>query len=80
MKMKEKAVKTVEIKEVLPFFVWAMLDPDEEQAKRYGFESLKDACKFWKDNQDDFKPYLGGNQFPNIDNSIDNLMDEEGWK
>ena len=75
----KKQTKQVEIKDILGLFVWGInLDLDKvdpEKVKSAGFNSVKDACLFWQGNKDEFKPLLAGNQFENVENSVETTME-----
>ncbi len=80
MKPVQKKTKEVEITErILGLFIWGInLDLDKadpEKVKAAGFKSLQEACEFWEQNKERFKPRLGGNQFNNIDNSVNTTLE-----
>lgn len=78
--MAKNRVKTEEkkIEDVLDFFVWDLnLDmnkADPKAIKNAGFKDLKEACQFWQKNKAAFRPFLGGNQEGNIEQSVNETL------
>ncbi|MFH1951888.1 MAG: hypothetical protein ABIL06_09755 [Pseudomonadota bacterium] len=71
--------KQVEIKKVVGFFTWGMLRPSEAAARCYGFQSLKDACEFWTQNKEAFRPHLQwGDQMETINSAVNDLIEHGG--
>ena len=83
-KSKDEMEKIEITDEILGLFIWGInLDLDKVNPKAVldaGFPSLKEACYFWRDHKYLIRPFLGGNQENNIDNSVDTVMERNGWQ